>query len=396
MAERSKALDWKFSNIFTGVRGFESHPLRHINPISARSVSSDAVDARRPDSVVTVRMLRIVPVALILVACAPAEPVELRGSAMGTTWTVTLEGALDDTDIARAENVIDEVLADVDATLSTWNPGSEISSLNRRTRTDWIASSDALYTVLAAAKAVNRESSGAFDVTVAPSVALWGFGADARSGSPSEQDLAQARSLTGPDAFELRAGPNAVRKAASGVRFDVDAIAPGYAVDRISDELSALGFEDHIVEIGGEVRCRGRGPGGRAWRVAVERPRAGVRTIQAVVALDGLGISTSGDYRDFRVSEGRRIAHAIDPRTGRPVTHPLASVSVVHESVMLADAYATALMVLGPEQGYALAERLELPVLLVTRTTGGFAVRVTPSFARLQVGDAGLPHGAHN
>jgi FAD:protein FMN transferase len=139
------------------------------------------------------------------------------------------------------------------------------------------------------------------------------------------------------------------------------------------------------VEIGGEVRCQGRGPGGRAWRIAVERPQTGARTVQAGVALDGLGISTSGDYRDFRVLEGRRISHTIDPRSGHPVTHALASVSVVHRSVMLADAYATALLVLGPQEGYALAERLELPALFIVRVGDGFTVRATESFDRLRL-----------
>jgi thiamine biosynthesis lipoprotein len=128
----------------------------------------------------------------------------------------------------------------------------------------------------------------------------------------------------------------------------------------------------------------------------VERPQAGARTVQALVALEDLGISTSGDYRDFRLAGGRRISHTIDPRIGRPAAHGLASVSVVHESAMYADAYATALMVLGPQQGSALAERLGLPALFVERAGGALAMRATASFARLQIAAPGLPHTAHN
>lgn len=337
---------------------------------------------------------------LVLGACSSGEPIELAGAAMGTTWTVTLAGPVDDADLDRADSAVRRTLAEVDATLSTWNPASELSRFNRNVATDWVPVSEVLYRVLEAARTVNRESGGAFDVTVGPLVALWGFGADAVSVSdqrPSDAAIATALSHTGPDKIELRAQPRAVRKLAAAVRVDVDAIAPGYAVDRISRELAALGYPNHIVEIGGEVRCQGRGPAGRAWRVAVERPQTGARAVQALVALEDLAISTSGDYRDFRVAGGRRISHTIDPRSGRPVAHELASVSVVHESAMYADAYATALMVLGPEHGYALAEELGLPALFVERTADdGLAMRATAAFARLQITGPGLPDGAHN
>ena len=331
-------------------------------------------------------MLRFVPLLLTLAACSSPDPVELHGSTMGTTWTVTLGGPLDEAQVAQAESIIAAILAEADAVLSGWNAASEISVINRRAETSGIALSEALYTVLDAGTTVQEETGGAFDITVAPLVALWGFGAGpTMTGRPSDAQIAAARSLVGPHMIELRAEPRTVRKRVAGVRLDVDAIAPGYAVDRISEELLAAGYENHIVEIGGEVRCQGLGPGARAWRIAVERPQTGARTAQAVVALDGLGISTSGDYRDFRVLEGRRISHTIDPRSGHPVTHALASVSVVHRSVMLADAYATALMVLGPQEGYALAERLGLPALFIVRVGDGFTVRATESFDRLRL-----------
>ncbi len=257
--------------------------------------------------------------------------------------------------------------------------------------------SEPLYAVLDAARAINQQSGGAFDVTVAPLVALWGFGANAADQrTPSDREIDDALGRVGADKLELRSESRAARKLNPGVQLDLDAIAPGFVVDRISSELAALGYPDHIVEIGGEVRCRGRGPEGRSWRIAIERPRSVKRSVQALVVLDDLGISTSGDYREFRIIDGRRVSHTIDPRSGRPVAHALASVSVVHESVMLADGYATALMVLGPEEGYELAERLGLPVLFVSRSNDGFTMRATPSFARLQIDPSGLPGGAHN
>jgi FAD:protein FMN transferase len=346
-------------------------------------------------------MLRFVaPCLLILVACSsPEEPVvELHGPTMGTTWNVTIAGIHDPRDAERAEQVIRETLAEVDRTMSAWNAHSELSVLNADRRGDWLPVSEPLYAVLDAALAVNQRTAGAFDVTVAPLVAVWGFGAGAtlNGEAPSDAQVQDARTLVGGGMLELRPTPHAVRKHAPDVHIDLDGIAPGYAVDLVSDKLAALGHGNHIVEIGGEVRCRGRAPGGRVWRIAVERPQPGERIAQTIVALDGLGVSTSGDYRDYRLVDGRRISHTIDPRNGRPVEHELASVSVVHESVMMADAYATALMVLGPEAGFALAERLELPALFIERAGDGFAMRATPLFERLQVRDRSLPRGAHN
>jgi len=332
-------------------------------------------------------MLRLVPLLLTLTACSSPNPVVLHGSTMGTTWTVTLNGPRDDAAVARADRAVRAVLAEADAALSAWNARSELTALNEQATTDWLPISDALYTVLDAARVVSQNTDGAFDVTVAPLVALWGFGANAAvDGRPSDAQIREARVLVGTGRLELRAQPRAARKRAPGLRLDLDAIAPGYAVDRISGELAALGFRDHIVEIGGEVICHGRGPGGRLWRVAIERPQTGARSVQALVALDGLAISTSGDYRDFRVLDGQRISHTIDPRSGRPVTHALASVSVVHADPAYADAMATALMVLGPVEGEELARRLKLAVLFVTRGENGFDLKATPEFERLMVG----------
>jgi thiamine biosynthesis lipoprotein len=241
------------------------------------------------------------------------------------------------------------------------------------------------------------QTAGAFDVTVAPLVEAWGFGRGRPDGpAPTPAELAGLLRHVGSDRFELRDADRAFRRLDAAVRIDLAGIVPGYAVDRISEALAGLGLGDHVVELGGEVRCRGRGPGGRAWRVAIERPDASTREAQVVVELRDLGISTSGDYRDFRVVNGRRLSHTIDPRTGRPVEHALASVSVVHPSVMMADAYATALMVLGPEQGLELARRMALAALFVSREGDRLVEHGTPSFLQLQAGAAPLPATAHN
>jgi thiamine biosynthesis lipoprotein len=310
---------------------------------------------------------------------------QLQGETMGTTYSLLVAPGTAELDQAAVAALVEEVLAEADERLSTWNAASELSALNRQEAGTWIPVSPTLFEVLEAAREVSERTGGAFDVTVGPLVELWGFGTGAGrgEGAPDTAEIAQALESTGYGKFQLRSAPPELRKATSALQLDVGAIAPGYAVDRIARGLDALGARDYLVEIGGEVRARGRSPAGRPWRVAVEAPVSGERRAYAIVELDDGSVSTSGDYRDFRHVGGRRISHTIDPRSGRPVEHGLASVTVVHESAMLADAYATALMVLGPQAGFDLAEQLGLAALFIERREdgSGFDERETAGFA---------------
>ncbi|HET7202559.1 MAG TPA: FAD:protein FMN transferase [Steroidobacteraceae bacterium] len=337
-------------------------------------------------------------VTLLLAACEkPPEPPsrgEFAGPTMGTTYTVTVVGLRAGTaEARRVRDCIDHVLARVDRHLSTYSSSSEITALNRNMSNDWIPVSDALFALLAAAHRVSVETGGAFDVTVAPLVRLWGFGPNglhdaAPEEPPSPEFIHDATAMTGYTWLELRAMPaRAVRKGRTPLEVDVNGIAPGYAVDRISSCIARAGFPNHLVEIGGEVRAAGKRADGQPWRVAVERPIAGAREAYLGVRLSDLAISTSGNYRDFRrLPDGRTISHTIDPRSGEAVRHALASVTVVHERAQLADAYATALMVLGLDEGYALAQRLGLPALFLERIgqSQEFRERATPEFESLR------------
>ena len=313
---------------------------------------------------------------------------------MGTTYHVTVPGARGDDDRRRAQRCIADVLQSVNEHLSTYSDSSEISQFNRSNGTDWSVVSSALFAVIAAAQRVSVETDGAFDITVGPLLRLWGFGPQsalqpAREVAPPDPEfIHDAQASVGYRWLELRTEPDrAVRKLRAPLELDVNGIAPGYAVDRISGCLSRIGLPDHLVEIGGEVRAMGAREDGRAWQVAVEVPVAGERRAYAGLQLSNLAVSTSGSYRDQRrLTDGRVVSHTMDPRTGEPVTHGVVSVTVVHPRTMLADAYSTALLVLGPEEGYALAEAMDLPALFLERTDqpGQWGERATPAFERLR------------
>lgn len=294
---------------------------------------------------------------------------------MGTSYEVVVTQPSADLRAAGLQRVVDAVLDEADRHLSSWNPESELSRFNSLRGSDWVPASAVLVETLSIAQAVSRATGGGFDVTIAPVVRAWGFGAGVAVAepvaAPTEAQLAQLMPAVGYARLELRDDPPSLRKSAPALQVDLDGIAPGLAVDRIAERLEALGARDYLVELGGEVRARGHNPAGRRWRVAIEAPLPGERHPYALVELDGLAISTSGDYRDFRVVGGRRRSHIVDPRTGAPVDHDLASVTVIRATAAEADAWATALMVLGPQQGPALAERLGVPALFVRRDDRG-------------------------
>jgi len=220
-----------------------------------------------------------------------------------------------------------------------------------------------------------------------PLVDAWGFGPGDPTDPPDDETLARIAAYVGNDKLRHAAAGAAhkLAKAHPKVRCDFSALAKGYGVDRIAGALDALGIEDYLVEIGGEVRARGEN-GDRAWRIAVEQPVAGKRAIQQVVELTDESMATSGDYRNFRESDGQRLTHIIDPRTRRPVEHSLASVTVLHPACAFADAYATALMVLGPDAGMQFAESESLAVFMLVRTDDGIVERASSRWAARTAG----------
>ncbi len=309
-----------------------------------------------------------------------AEVLRLAGPTMGSTFSVRIAGGPFAAGFERvAFEAVTAALDGVVERMSSYEPGSELARLNRHAATTPFALSAQTLGVVERAQQVARLSEGAFDVTVAPLVGAWGFGAAAAPRTA----LPDARALAAPIGWQsltLDSVARQVRKASPALQLDLSGIAKGHAVDRAADALAALGLRHFMVEAGGEIRTRGRNGEGRPWQIAIEKPDAWPPQVQRVVPLAGLSIATSGDYRSYWEHAGRRIHHEIDPRTRAPADHRLASVSVLHEECMAADAWATALFILGPERGRALAEAERLPVLFIVRGPGGLRELASSAF----------------
>ncbi len=310
---------------------------------------------------------------------------EFNGLTMGTSWSVKVVDLPGTINQSTVDGVITKTLAAISRSMSTYDAESELSRFNSSSSTDWLTASDALVEVLGAANEVSKLTGGAFDITVGPLVNLWGFGPQGvRRETPDENEIESARTRTGYTNVEVRQTPAAIRKRLQGLYIDLSSIAKGYAVDRIAGLLEQQGIENYLVEIGGELRGKGHNERATSWRVGIERPSATDRTVYAAINIDGAGLATSGDYRNYFEQDGLRYSHTINPVTGRPVTHRLASVTVVTASAMRADALATALMVLGPEDGYALAEREGIAAFFIVRADDGFIDRASSAFTRYQ------------
>ncbi len=326
-------------------------------------------------------------VLLLGTACSPkTTQYVFSGNALGTSYAVkVVAGKVSGAQRERIRKTIEEHLGDVNSKMSTYLESSELSRFNHSDSGTAFRLSPETLRVFLAARQIGEQTGGAFDITVGPLVDAWGFGPSGRgSRIPSPAEVKQLEKLTGWDKIVIDKEASTIWKTAPGVRCDLSGIAKGYAVDEVSDAISDLGFTNYMVEVGGEVRTSGRNQSGKPWQIAIEKPVAGVRAIERVIPLADLAMATSGDYRNFYEAHGVRLPHIIDPRTGRPVRHRLASVSVVTAQCMKADGYATALMVLGEEEGFDLASKLDLAVLFLTREGGGrYAERATPRFEKL-------------
>ncbi|CAI0955744.1 Thiamine biosynthesis lipoprotein ApbE precursor [Serratia quinivorans] len=317
---------------------------------------------------------------LLLTGCGP-EQVNLDGKTMGTSYSVRYVTGDDTPSAAKMQAEIDKRLELVNDQMSTYRPGSELSRFNASRVVDKpFPVSAATTEVVLEALRINRVTDGALDVTVGPLVNLWGFGPEGRPDKvPSAAELERRRAWTGIDKLSVQG--NALVKSIPELYVDLSSIAKGYGVDVIAQYLQSQQVKNYMVDIGGEVRTRGHNGEKKPWRIAIERPTAGMeQKAQLVIQPGEMSIATSGDYRNYFERGGVRYSHTIDPVTGKPIHHHLVSVTVLSPTCMAADGLSTGLNVLGPERGMALANLMGIPVFMIVKTAKGFEERYSEAF----------------
>ena len=307
-------------------------------------------------------------------ACSsPLKLYTFSGQTMGTTYSVKIVSENSVIDHGKIQKGIDSVLTLVNQHLSIWDPNSEISQFNQNRQQVLIVVSPHLRNVISKSLEISEATKGAFDITVFDLMSLWGFGPNPKEGLPTDAQIEELKNRTGYQNIILE--PKGVRKLNPDLKLDVNAIAKGYGVDQVFEWILEQGFESVFVEIGGEVRCAGKNQNGQHWRVGIIDPEISAspgEELSAVVNLDGKAMATSGNYRNFIEINGQILGHTIDPRTGYPVETDVLSVSVITNSCMEADGWATALMVLNFEEGNKLvSDRKELNALWIVETMDG-------------------------
>lgn len=302
------------------------------------------------------------------------------GPTMGTAYRVSVAAELTENETEALRAGVEATLDRVDMLMSTYRPESELSRFNVSEAGQQVDLSADTAVVIAEAMRAGSVSAGGFDLSVGPLVDLWGFGPADGHGVPSDEAIADASAQTGPDALRFDPERGVLGKTRNGLRIDLSGVAKGHAVDLVAAHLDAAGLDSYLIDVGGELKARGRKSDGSRWKIGIERPVVGQRQVQRVITLEDGSIATSGDYRNFFERDGRRYSHTIDPRTGYPVQHKLASVSVLSRRAMSADALSTAMMVLGPDEGLALAQRLDLPALFLLHGDEGIVERATQGF----------------
>lgn len=316
-----------------------------------------------------------------LIACAKQpdiKDIHLSGPTMGTRFNVKFP-ANESVDEDILNEQITERLYEINKLMSTYDPESELSRFNQHRFNEPFPVSEETALVVSEAIRLGHLSSGVLDVTVGPLVNLWGFGPTQRpEKQPTVEQINDIRQYVGLD--KLSVSGNSLVKSHPLLYVDLSTIAKGYAVDEIAELLEAIGIEDYLVEIGGELRVRGRKSNGAQWSIAVEKPISTERSIQRLISIDNYALATSGDYRIYFEQDGVRYSHLIDPNTGKPIQHNTVSVTVVHPSSMIADGLATAFIVMGAEKAMELAEAEGIAALMITKEDGNYVEYETSTF----------------
>lgn len=329
--------------------------------------------------------IRNAAIALALTSCLAAvgeQQETFRGTCMGTTYAVTVVNRPPQLPLEKLATQVSDELERIEQTFSLYRPSSELSRLNQAVSDDWLDVTPDLLSVTKRALQLAEETDGAFDPTIAPLVRLWRLKQVASEWSPpSAAAIAKTKQLVGWRLIELRDEPPSLRKLQAGVELDLNALVEGFAIDRVITLMQDHGIQNCLIELGGEFHGCGHKANGQPWRIGIQDP-CSEGQLHSTLNLENAALSTSGNYRSAIEYQGRRYGHIIDARHGEPVQHDLAAVSVCAHDALTADGWSTALLALGPTEGFALAEKKGLSACLVLRsghkesTTGAHASRL--------------------
>ena len=326
-------------------------------------------------------------------ATPPATPAStatvLDGKTMGTFWRVSVIGV----DEAKAQALRAKVQAQLDADdrlLSTWKNDSALMRFNHAADTRPWPVSEAMADIVTLSLRIGAKTHGAMDITVGPLVNLWGFGPDKQPvATPDAQAIAAAKARTGLQHLQVinQSGRQFLQKDIPDLFVDLSTVGEGYAADHLARLMEQEGISRYLVSVGGALVSRGMNGEGKPWRVAIQKPTDRENAVQAIVDINGHGISTSGSYRNYYELDGKRISHVIDPQTGQPITHKLVSVTVIAPTALEADGWDTGLMVLGPEKAQQVVREQGLAVYMIVKEGEGFKTWMSPQFRTFLVGE---------
>lgn len=321
-------------------------------------------------------------ISFVFISCNTSDQSEVfsyAGTTMGTTYSIKIVELSDKAILPDLQIRIDSVLVEVNRQMSTYIKDSEISLFNSSHDTSWFKVSKDFAVTVNDAINISKVSTNFYDITIGPIVNLWGFGPQAMPQViPSDEQIAEARKFTGISKLMVNEKFDAIKKSTPNLYCDLSSIAKGFGVDKVSYLLNDNGYNNYMVEIGGEVRTKGKNLKKEKWKIGIPSPNH--RDLQKVIGISNVSVATSGDYLNYFEKDGVRYSHLIDPTTGRPISHNLASVTVVNNDCRTADALATAINVMGPELGYEFALEKKLPIFMIVRENNSFIEKMTPQF----------------
>jgi FAD:protein FMN transferase len=324
--------------------------------------------------------------SLLLASCAPTlDTIVLEGFAQGTTYHITL--VMPEPSQAAQDALKQDISAEfarLDKAISNYRPDSTIETFNALGSTEPQELGEEIGGLVKLARHVSDLSGGCYDLTVKPLFDLWGFKKD-QFHLPSDDELSQAMGLVGMDKL-IAPSPTQLQKALAGLRIDLSSIGQGYSVGRVADIVERHGINNYIVEIGGELKTRGKKPDGKPFRIALEKPLPNQRKLQKVVVFGSgnpMSLMTSGTYRHYFDDQGKRFSHILDARTGRPVAHNTVSVAVLHPDPTVADAWSTAMLCMGSEAGLQVATAQGLAVLYIDQEGDQLVEKSSPALGQL-------------